>query len=208
MHAEYAGLNNGAHQFVTTQFSPGYPPGSPACSPGAPYPCPPPIMHPQKPGIIFGAQMPEAGMRACECSTFEEAVKRLCYVGASLYVPAVPAGGVVVWTQSVKWWWQAQHITNLGDQTNRSFRLTNIKYGKGEFQLDFKTQTATVNGAAVTLGTTGIDIRRWNNDAFVNKSYPFPASALEDEVYLTFVNVSAGNATLDLDFGGPALLQQ
>ncbi len=203
--AEYDGYNNGTLRFVQTQFGAGYPPGSPNCAPGAPYPCYP-TMDPRNPSVIYGAGFP---LGRCGCTSFEEAVKALCYVGASLYVPTVGAGLVVSWRQSVKWWWQMQHKMNLGDQENRSFRLTRIHYGKSEFQLDFQTQTATVGGVAVVLppGEVGIDIRRWNMNSFANKNYPFPASALDDEVTLEWTNVSAGNATLDLDFGGAALLQ-
>lgn len=166
---------------------------------GSPYPCRP-YVDPRT-GKIPGAPMPVDKIGGCE--TYEEAVKRLCWVETTFRSQApVPAGAPIVFEFEVKWWFQIQSILNLGDQANATFDLTNIGYGQSNYNLEM--HDFTIDGIGVAQ--SGIDVRRWNIEMF-DKFYPMPAAGLNDPVSLTFANVSALAADLELVVGGPAVLQ-
>lgn len=169
------------------------------CEPyGAPYPCRP-FMDPSDPDKVYGCNLPCSEMN---CS-FEEAVKKLCWVETTLRSPApVAAGDTITFSIEVKWWFQIQKILNLGDQTVATFDLTNIGYGQSNYNLEI------LNYLIDGVGTpqNGIDVRRWNIEMF-DKYYPMPAMGLNDPLELEFTNVSGISADLELVTGGPAVLQ-
>ena len=130
-------------------------------------------------------------------------MKQLCWVETTIRSPAVVAtGDSIEFSIEVKWWWQIQSLLNLGDQANATFDLVNIGYGQSNYNLEILQ--LLIDG--VGTPQNGIDVRRWNIEMF-DKFYPMPASGLNDPIVLTFTNVSAGDADLELVLGGPAVLQ-
>ncbi len=175
-------------------------------STGAPYPCRP-YCDPRTGANgatpePMGAAIPVEKMKP-KCGSYDEAVKRLCWVETTIRSPAqVAAGATIEFSIEVKWWWQIQSILNLGDQANATFDLINIGYGQSNYNLE------VLNFLIDGVGTpqNGIDVRRWNIEMY-DKFYPMPASGLNDPVVLTFSNVSAQAQDLELVLGGPAVLQ-
>jgi len=165
---------------------------------GTPYPCRP-FMDPSNPEKVYGCQVP------CEklnCS-YEEAVKRLCWVETTLRsVAPVPSGATITFSLEVKWWFQIQKILNLGDQTVATFDLTNIGYGQSNYNLEILEYL--IDGVAAPQN--GIDIRVWNIEMF-DKFYPMPALGLNDPLELEFTNITAVEQDIELVVGGPSVLQ-
>lgn len=178
-----------------------WPDWSKDCPPvGAPYPCYP-YMNPHKPDEVYGCALPCDKMN---CRSLEEAVKQLCWVETTLRtIVPVAVGAEVEFSIEVKWWFQIQKIQNLGDQVNATFDLIDIGYGQSNYNLEIRQ--LLINGVAVPQN--GIDVRRWNQGLFSDKFYPMPATGLNDPLRLTFLNVGAVPADLELLVGGPAVLQ-
>lgn len=178
-----------------------WPDRSMPCPPsGAPYPCLP-YMDPRQPDKVYGCPLPCDKMK---CGTMEEAAKQLCWLETTLRsLVVVPVGGTIIFGLEVKWWWQPWKVQNLGDQVAATFDLVDIAYGQSNYNLEIREYT--INGVAVPQN--GIDIRRWNQGLFSDKFYPFPASGLNDPVTLTFLNVGAAPADIELLLGGPGVLQ-
>lgn len=176
-------------------------PDSGICPPiGAPYPCRP-TMHPHDPRRVYGAQIPYA---KCGCDNLQEAVKRMCWVEYTFRnVDAVAAGATIRFTIQVKWWFQMQKLLNLGENVTESFDLINIGYGQSNYSLTLEKYQ--IDG--VDVPPNGIDVRRWNQGAFIDHQYPFPATALNDDVDLTWLNISGDLADITFTTGGPAVLQ-
>ena len=130
----------------------------------------------------------------------------MCKIGETL-MATVLTGADVVFSLQVKWWWQIQEFTNVGEQDTASFTLSNIVYGNSTY---FLSQNAlngsTIDGVAYG-GANGIDIRKWNIDSDADHRYPVPAMALNDAVDLTFTNIAGQSADLELIAEGPAVLQ-
>lgn len=172
---------------------------------GAPYPCRP-HCDPRTTDMNgedtpMGAPIPVERIKGCK--SYDEAVKRLCWVETTLRSPAqVAAAASIIFTIEAKWWWQIQKIINYGDQVNATFDLVDIRYGQSNYSLELHRFEIDNVGVA----QSGIDVRRWNFEMF-DKFYPMPASGLNDEIDLTFTNVSAQAADIELGVGGPAVLQ-
>jgi hypothetical protein len=172
-----------------------------SCEPiGAPYPCTPTMTPDGR--KVFGAAVP---LSECECANLQEAVRKMCFLGVSIQSGTIATGASAVIRIELKWWFQIQMILNLGDQTNPTFRLTNIRYGQSNYAPEFIH--LSINGVAIPDAQRGIDVRVWNITGLYPKFHPIPACAINDSVYLTFTNVTADNQVLALHFGGPALLQ-
>ncbi len=178
-----------------------WPMGDGLCPPiGAPNPCRP-LMHPNQPDKIYGAPIP---LSKCGCENLEQAVKRMCWVEYPFRsITPVDAGETILFTIQVKWWWQPQKIINLGDQVTRTFDLIEIGYGQSNYSLT--VEKYQIDG--VDVAPNGIDVRRWNQTSFVDKNYPFPATALNDDLDLTWLNVAGGVEDVEFVMGGPAVLQ-
>ena len=170
----------------------------PDCDPiGAPRPtvakvCEP-YMNPRSPTEVYGCKMPD-----------NASARDMCWVETTLRSrAAVAAGESIRFSIEVKWWFQIQEITNLGEEAFATFDLTEIKYGQSNYNL--RIQALKINGE--TAEQSGVDIRKWNQSSYASKYYPVPACGLDDPVELVFRNISAGAQDLELLIGGPAVLQ-
>lgn len=154
-------------------------------------------------GEPVGAQVNNKG----NCCPISQAAKSICWLDETLRSAAVAAGADTVFSLQVKWWWQIQEWVNLGDQTNETFSLTEVRYGQSIYSLtEGALNGSTVDGAAYG-DANGVDVRKWNIDSDHPGYYPIPAMALDDPVLLTFNNGNAAAQDLALSAGGPAVLQ-
>lgn len=198
------GLQTQIAQLQVNSIAGGSVAAAPVCAPdcdpiGAPRPtvakskaCEP-YMNPRSPNEVYGCKLPP-----------DASAKDMCWVETTLRSQStVAASETIRFSIEVKWWFQIQEITNLGEEAFATFDLVEIKYGQSNY--DLKLQALKINGESTAQ--SGVDIRKWNQSSYASKYYPIPACGLDDAVELVFRNVSEDPQDLELLIGGPAVLQ-
>ncbi len=157
-----------------------------------------------------GTEVYGAGARTSKGAkcTIGEMARDICILEERLVSAAVAAGATTIFSIQLRWWWQINWWTNVGEQVTEAFALTLVTYGNDVpfFQTTRAFEGSLIDGAAYGA-PNGIDLRRWNIESFAGNFFPTPANGWEDPTVYTFTNNAGVPADLGVEVAGPATLQ-